>query len=161
MLRPFWEQFIMWRWTAESEKINNLHTYMYIGNSTLTLAFQMKISLLNKYKLREVEWKGHTGKSVGGVRQRFHVPDSLLFPSVDKSPLKISINIISHLFSERQVEKISFIVRFSCNVERERIGTLFFVFNEFFPLKSVMIAFIKMKKCKIKFYWVPARCFVI
>ena len=57
-----------------------------------------------------------------------------------------------------QSGKDYFILSVSINVESERIGALFFLFwNDFFPLWSVMIAFIRMKKCKIKFYW-DSRC---
>lgn len=69
--------------------------------------------------------------------------------------------------SSAKWKRLFYIVPFSFTVESERIGALFsfFIFpfwNDFhFPHWSVMIAFIRMKKCKIKFYWdtPPRWCF--
>ena len=44
----------------------------------------------------------------------------------------------------------------NCRTRRNRNAT--FCFHVFFSHQSVMIAFIKMKKCKIKFHWVVNVC---
>lgn len=67
---------------------------------------------------------------------------------------RFPVSVYKAFFRAASWEDFLHIASVSWIGEREGIGTLF-CFHDFFPLQSVMIAFIKMKKCKIKFHWTP------